>query len=194
MNYEKLKKEIKEISEIAASVPESFREKCFEVLLEHVLSGEKKPEKPSTHKDKEEEKTEKEINQTMDLPSHVKAFMRRREITQDQIEALVMLDGEDLHFIKVPSHNEASRGQNEWALLAALKNGILNNSLKADPEEVRSLVQDKGFYDAKNFSTNFKKAKYKAYFKEALETQGSAQALSQDGEKALADLIKNLVG
>lgn len=194
MNYEKLKKEIKEISEIAASVPETFREKCFEVLLEHVLSGEeKKPKTPSVDNNGKDKGDNKD-NITMELPSHVKAFMRRRDVSQEQIESLVMLDEEDLHFIKEPSHNEASRGQNEWALLCALKNGILNNSLKADPEEVRSLVQDKGFYDAKNFSTNFKKAKYQAYFKEALEPQGPSQALKQEGEIALAELIKSLVG
>ena len=189
MNYEKLKKEIKEISEIAASVPEAFREKCFEVLLNQVLSGEEG--KMSFKADKKDNGGHKSPSKTT-LPSHVKAFMRRRDISQEQIDALVMLDGEDLHFIKEPSHNEASRGQNEWALLSALKNGILNNSLKADPEEVRSLAQDKGFYNAKNFSTNFKKAKYKAYFKKALEPQGPAQGLNQDGEKALATLIESL--
>lgn len=189
MNYEKLKKEIKEILEIAASVPEAFREKCFEVLLNHILSGkESKSAPPPTGKDKEKSKD----TPNLELPSHIKALMRRRDISEEQIDSLVMLDGEDLHFIKEPSHNQASKGQNEWALLLALKNGILSNTLKADPEEVRSLVQEKGFYDVANFSANFKKAKYAAYFKEVLEPQGSAQALSQDGEKALADLIKSL--
>lgn len=189
MSYEKLKKEIKEISEIAASVPEAFKEKCFEILLNHVLSGE--GGKVSPKKD-EKEKEDKSETSNIEVPSHVKAFMRRREISQEQIDSLVMLDGEDLHFIKEPSHNEASRGQNDWALLLALKNGILNNSLKADPEDVRSLVQDKGYYNSKNFSTNFKKEKYAAHFKGAMEAQGSAQALSQDGEKALAELIVSL--
>jgi len=70
-----------------------------------------------------------------------------------------------LHCIKEPSHGQAARGQIEWALLLALKNGILNNSLKADPEEVRSMVQDKGYYDSANFSANFRKPKYANYFK-----------------------------
>jgi len=192
MSYEKLKKEIKEISEIAASVPEAFREKCFEILLNHVLSGDDVKKTPKgADKGEKQEKQQKPPKDT-NLPSHVKAFMRRRDITEEQINSLVMLDGEDLHFIKEPSHNEASRGQNEWSLLLALKNGILHNSLKADPEDVRSLVQEKGYYNAANFSTNFKKAKYAAYFKEALEPQGSAQALSPDGEKALAELIRSL--
>lgn len=188
MSYEKLKNEIKEISEIAASVPEAFREKCFELLLNHVLSGEESKSPPPLVKDK----TQQTDSPGIAVPSHVKALMRRRNITQNQIDSLVMLDGDDLHFIKEPSHNEASRGQNEWALLLALKNGILNNSLKADPEEVRSLVQEKGFYNANNFSSNFKKAKYAAYFKSALEPQGVVQPISQEGEKALAELISSL--
>ena len=189
MSYEKLKKEIKEISGIAASVPEAFREKCFEMLLNHILSVEVgKPSPPTDKKDKDKSKD----TPSMEVPPHVRAFMRRRDISQEQIDSLLMLDGEELHFLKEPSHSQASRGQNEWALLLALKNGILKNSLKADPEDVRSLVQEKGFYNAGNFSTNFKKAKYAAYFQEALERQGSAQALSQDGEKALAELIRSL--
>jgi len=202
MNYENIKKEIKEISVIAASVPDGFRDKCFEMLLNHLLSGEvnKTPDKIKEDKDKDKDKDkvkdEKSLGETISIefPSHIKAFMRRRDVSKNDIDSLVMLDDDTLHFIKEPSHAEASRGQNEWALLLALKNGILENSLKADPEDVRSLVQDKGFYDAKNFSSNFKKKKYKAYFKEALEPQGPSQALGQEGEKALADLIKTLVG
>ncbi len=189
MSYEKLKNEIKVITEIAASVPEAFREKCFEILLNHFLSSE--TGKPPKQIDKKEYEVPKDTT-NIETPSLVKAFMRRRDVSQEQINSLVMIDGEDLHFIKEPSHNEASRGQNEWALLLALKNGILNNALKTDPEDVRSITQEKGFYNATNFSTNFKKAKYAAYFKEPLEPQGPAQPLSSDGEKALADLIKGL--
>ena len=37
MSYEKLKKDIIEISDIASSVPEAFRDKCFEILLNSIL-------------------------------------------------------------------------------------------------------------------------------------------------------------
>jgi hypothetical protein len=76
--------------------------------------------------------------------------------------------------------------------LLSLKSGILNNSLKVDPEEVRSMVQEKGFYDSANYATNFKKPKYAALFRAALEPQGESQSLSADGETALAELIKSL--
>ena len=38
MDYTKLKDEINEIAEISSAVPEHFRAKCFELLLNHLLS------------------------------------------------------------------------------------------------------------------------------------------------------------
>jgi hypothetical protein len=37
MDYAQLKDSVKEIAEIAASVPEQFRDKCFELLLTNLL-------------------------------------------------------------------------------------------------------------------------------------------------------------
>lgn len=39
MNYDNLKDEIKSIAEIADGVPEKFRERCFELLLQHLLGS-----------------------------------------------------------------------------------------------------------------------------------------------------------
>lgn len=193
MDYKQLKDEIKEIVEIAASVPENFREKCFEVLLNHLLSG--KHQKVPLVAAPEEKASPPGREQILALPPHVRAFMRRKGITQEQITAIIMLDEDgSVHFLKEPAHGQVTKGQNEWALLIALKNGILNNALKADPEEVRSIVQEKGFYDPANFAANFKKAKYAELFRAPLEPQGSSQPLSSDGESALADLIKVLAG
>lgn len=190
MDYKHLKEEIKEIVEIAASVPEAFREKCFELLLNNLLSG--KATKGHAMPSPETAPPPPASSQGVSLPAYVKAFMRRKGITQDQIESIVMLEGGDLHFLKEPAHGQAAKGQADWALLLALKNGILNNTLKVDPEEVRSMVQEKGFYDSANFAANFKKPKYAALFRAAIEPQGEPQPLSTEGETALAELIKTL--
>lgn len=193
MNYEDLKDEIKEIGKISATVPEAFREKCFELLLNHLLSGQSvNTPPPAADIINNDDAPPKQGNLT--LPSHVKAFMRRKSVSQEQIEALVMVEEDEFHFIKEPEHGQAAKGQMEWALLIALKNGILNNILKADPEDIRSIVQEKGFYDAANFSAIFKKQKSEALFRGLLERQGEAQALSTEGEAALASLIKELSG
>jgi uncharacterized protein YcgL (UPF0745 family) len=197
VKYEDLKQEIKEITSIAESVPEAFREKCFELLLNKVLARETrhKPDEVEKGKLKHEESELDRAGHgpsTLSLQGQVKAFMRRRDITPEQMETLLMIENGEVHFLKEPSHGEAKRGQNEWALLLALKSGLLNNILKADPEDVRSIVQEKGFYNATNFATNFKGDRYSGYFKEPLRTQGTAQPLTPEGEKALAELIKTL--
>lgn len=195
MEYKKLKDEIKEIGAIAAAVPEAFREKCFEVLLSHLLSGQTVGiEQPPPPPPPDPIGNTPPKPESLTLQSNVKAFMRRRGVSQKQIEAIVMLEGDEFHFIKEPEHGQISKGQTEWALLIALKNGILNNCLKADPEEVRSIVQDKGFYDPANFASNFKTPKCSKLFKGLLERQGDAQAISTEGEAALASLIQALSG
>ena len=66
--------------------------------------------------------------------------------------------------------------------------------MPTDPEDVRSICQEKGFYDRANFAANFKRPNNVALFKEPLEPQGSAQALSNEGQEALGRLVKSLAG
>lgn len=196
MNFDSLKKEIIEIAEISAKVPESFREKCFEVLLTHLLQAETKTSKEKNPPDlAAPAPAAREVippAHTLTLPAALKAFMRRNSVSQEEIEAVVMVGDGELHFIKQPKHQNVSKGQNEWALLLALKNGIVNGSLAVDAEAVRSMVQEQGFYDKNNFSKNFKSPKYAGLYKESLEAQGTAVALSSEGEEQLAALLKSL--
>jgi hypothetical protein len=85
-----------------------------------------------------------------------------------------------------------AKGQMSWALLLTLKNCILNNIMSVDSETVRSVCQEKGFYDKANFTANFKSQKYKKLFKGPLEPQGSAQVLTNEGQKELSALIQQL--
>ena len=80
----------------------------------------------------------------------------------------------------------------QWALLLALKNCILSNDLSVDPEDVRSVCQDKGFYDTANFGTNFKRATYAKLFKGPMERQGDPQGLTPEGQTELARVIQQL--
>lgn len=195
MNFDSLKKEIIEIAEISAKVPESFREKCFEVLLNHLLQSEAKASKEKNSPEVGVAAIDKEVKSgthTLTLPAALKAFMRRNSVSQEEIEAVVMIADGEFHFVKQPKHQQVSKGQNEWALLLALKNGIVNGSLTVDAEAVRSMVQEQGFYDKGNFAKNFKSPKYASLYKEGLEAQGAAVALSTEGEEQLAALIKSL--
>jgi hypothetical protein len=158
----------------------------------HRPTDENKEKEREKEKRDEDTDNNKRDSSNLNLRGEVKAFMRRRDVTQEQMESLVMIEDGEVHFIKEPSHGEAKKGQNEWALLLALKNALLNNTFKADPEDVRSIAQEKGYYNPANFANYFKGDKYGAYFKEVLKSQGPAQPLTPEGEKALAELIKSL--
>lgn len=95
-------------------------------------------------------------------------------------------------FVHEPKTNKIARGQIEWALLLALKNGIESNILAADPEKGRSICQEKGFYDKANFLKNFRGATTAAYFTGPMDAQGEPQKLTTEGMKELAKVIKNL--
>jgi hypothetical protein len=205
MNYNDLKEEIKAIADLANEVPETFRERCFELLLQHLLGSSKrdKPEGDSRLDDEELKKNERENTGTakeradqssaIPTPSQVKVFMQRAGITAADMEQVMIYEDNEVHFVQEPPPSKKiARGQIEWALLLALKNGITTNSLSVDPESVRSICQEKGFYDQANFSNNFKTPKNAALFQGPMEPQGQSQKLTPDGQKELGKLIKEL--
>lgn len=203
MDYQELKKEIAEIAAIAESVPEPFREKCFELLVSRLIAepasggGESGPsgQEGSEQKDTDGHsggQANPGTSGKIPLQAQVRVFLAKTGVTEEHLAAVMMMDGDQVHFIREPSPTSVAAGQVEWALLLALKNGVESNKFEADPEAVRSICQDKGFYDRPNFSSNFKKSKNAAYFKGAMEPQGDAQGLTSEGIEALGAVVKSL--
>jgi hypothetical protein len=195
MDYPRLKSEIKEIADIAASMPEGLQEKCFEVLLKHFLC-ETTPI-PARGRDEQQAKdlvAQDGLSHT-DIPmtTSLRLFLRKTDIAIADLQSVLMLSDNDVHFIHEPSTSIIAEGQIQWALLLALKQAILKNDFSVDPEDVRSICQEKGFYDKANFATNFKNAKYSKFFKGPMKRQGERQALSDEGQTELARIIKSLV-
>jgi hypothetical protein len=124
------------------------------------------------------------------LPSQIKVFMGKTGVTAAELAKVIMFEDEAVHFIQEPQGNKIARGQIEWALLLALKKGVEKNVLEVDPEVVRSLCQEKGFYDAANFQKNFKGANTARLFAGEMVKQGSAQKLSNDGMTELGKIVK----
>jgi hypothetical protein len=201
MKYEDLKQEIETIAEIADGVPEMFRVRCFELLLEHLLesSVSKKtnnetppPAKKNNTADDEGGEKPKDSSDASSIPtpSQVKVFMQKTGVTLDDLRQVVMYEDNEVHFLKEPTTQKIARGQIEWSLLLALKNGIATNNFSVDPEGVRSICQEKGFYDKANFIKNFKTPKNSSLFQGQLDAQGEAQKLSTEGQKELGTLVK----
>jgi hypothetical protein len=192
MDYTTLREEIKEIADIAASVPEAFRVTCFQLLLTNLLPAkhnapekqQKSDDPPKTHLNAQQE--------ALPISTQLRVFMQKTEITEDELKSVLMVADGDVHFVREPGRVKITDGQMQWALLLALKNCILKNSLTVDPEDVRSVCQEKGFYDSANFAANFKKDRYAKFFKGPMERQGEAQLLTNDGQDELASLIRSL--
>jgi len=193
MDYAQLKASIKEIAEIAASVPEQFRDKCFELLLTKLLreSGGGPNDGEDIKEDKlPEEKTPK--GDGVPITTQLRVLMKKTDVTKAEIDKILLYDNAEVHFIKEPNTKGITTGQMEWALLLALKNAIEKNSLTTDPEELRSVCQDKGYYDKGNFAGVLKQDRNAKLFRKALTAQGPAEPLSSEGQDALGVLIKRL--
>lgn len=196
MDYAKLKTEIKEIAEIAEMVPEPFRLKCFETLLGRLLASESPavaaaaappaPPPPAASQPPLPAST------PFAIPTQLRVLMQRTALTEEDIRKVVLVADGDVHFIKEPAGKKIAEGQTDWALLLALKNCILNDSLTVDPETVRSVCQDKGYYDRANFAAIFKRGNYAKFFKGPMEAQGQPQGLTNEGQTELANLVRGL--
>ncbi len=202
MDYDQLKANVKEIAEIAASVPEPFRDKCFELLLVSLLREEgsermqketqSAPPTPLPTTPPAASEGVRTGSGTIPMKAQLRLLMKKTDVTPEEVERVVMYDNGEVHFVKEPHDVGIAAGQMEWALLLALKNTILKDSMSADPEDVRSVCQAKGFYDKANFAAIFKKPKYTKLFKSALVPQGPAEPLSSEGQDALGKLIERL--
>jgi hypothetical protein len=200
LDYKQLKSSIKEIAEIATSVPEPFRNKCFEVLLNSLLAE----QRPASAEDASATERLKQAGpakeQAPDAPTSIpmtaqlRVLMSKTGVSEEELKKVVLVTDGEVHFIKEPQPKKVTEGQMQWSLLLALKNAILKNSMTTDPEEVRSKCQDAGFYDKANFARNFKMDKIAKLFKGSLVPQGQAVALSSEGQDALGQLLKALAG
>jgi hypothetical protein len=118
--------------------------------------------------------------------------MQKTGVTVEQLAAVATVADGEVHFLKEPTPDKIAKGQTQWALLLALKNAISSNVFSVDPEAVRSVCQEKGFYDKNNFAKNFKNDGTAKLFKKPLEPQGEAQGLSSEGFDALGELVRTL--
>ena len=194
MDYPKLKQEIKAIADIANDVPQPFREKCFQLLLENLLGSQPAGASKPAFKKPKDLTTLPPAQKSIPTPAQVRVLMSKTGVTEDDLGRILFVEDGEVHFTREPSHSTVARGQIEWALLLALQNAILNNSLTVDPEGVRSICQEKGFYDPANFAANFRKDKNAKLFRNPLESQGEPQSLTTEGQTELGNLIKSLAG
>lgn len=194
MDYKRLTEEIKLITEIADGVPEPYRERCFEVLLQSLLTEKgKHPHVPEHLPIPMLPQPPLSKGEKIPVTTQIRLFMSKTGVTEADLSSILLYADDEIHFLWKPKPAVIAQGQIEWALLLALKKAILSNEISVDPEDVRKICQEEGFYDPANFASNFKKPKTAALFKGPFK-KGVSQSLTDEGLNTLAKLVKLLAG
>lgn len=213
--YQDLKQEMKEIIEIVRQCPEKLQEKCFELLLENYLSvlapRDSNNSKSNLAKSLAEDvelptaqtgdslpEADKTVTSEIKLTDfHVKVqkFLNDNSISMEVINALYYKEeGKLMPFYETLKSTSMATCQIRLALLTSFENCFADTSgeFSFNCETVRERCKTMKCYDAKNFSSNFKKnaiywdnlpEKYDGTFK---------IAVSLEGRKELAKIISDL--
>jgi len=193
--YDRLKDELPRILELVEQVPEPLKQRCFEVLLSHLLRSIEaaSPAAPSGQVQLTA-LAGPAVGSPPAIPGRVRAFMRRYRLDESQLQRVVMVENGEIHFILEPHEVPNALGQIQWALLLALRSALTGGAFDVDPEGVRSICIEKGYYDGPNFAAIFKRAANAKLFRGEMAPQGKASGLSDEGERRLAELIQTLAG
>lgn len=191
LDYVKAKADITEIVEIVKTVPESLQQRCFELLFEAVFSGAKPAVEPEAEAKEEPTLEHKQPLSAKKLPPNVLAFMRRQNVSPEELGKLFMLDHDPLLPVyNVPTDGGIAKSQLTKVMMVILENGLLNNALSASYGELRSSVRDDGLYDG-NFNKLFKRDLFKGPSKDGV-ADDTVIELSGTGMEKLAEIIKEL--
>lgn len=181
------KEKLKEITELAESVPDPFKLKCFELILMHKLSAE--PGLSDEENSPKEEPKKVFPEQTFIVPIDVKAFLSQYSLNENVINKLYFIEGNNIRPIYTLKVHKKARAQIQHALLLALENALISQEFKFNTDTLRQRCKDLKCLDTANFTAILKKNS--SLFKSLDDEE--AVFLSTDGKAELADVIEELV-
>lgn len=198
MDFEKLSTRIPRIVEIVSGVPEPFKERAFDALLEAAITDAKPkahtpPPKGEDHPPKDERKApgDIEIEAFPTLQRHFVSWMKKYDVSADELATVIEFDGDTIHFARLPNTKVKAAAQIQWSLLLALEQGIRKDVLEVTHEAVKARVEEEDIYDSSNFANNFNNNK--SVFRAGVPKKGDGpKRLSTEGEDELAKLVKAL--
>jgi hypothetical protein len=206
MDFEQLKQQVKEIGEVAESVPEAFREKCFELLLQALLGEIDPPANRARRTIPEKEKVElapedgagkadePQVDITMSsLHTKAKKFLESNGLTISQVNDLFYREDDDiLPLYEDLGTTQLADSQIRIALLQAFRHALETGDFVFNGEAVREEAKTRKAYDGSNFTANFNNS---ATFFDGFDKYNSKAAdikLSPAGKKRLAEVVATL--
>lgn len=183
--------ELKKIAELAESVPEPYRQKCFELLLGHALQSVTRPDPSTTVIAPATVPTQPHLpaHKQFVVPIDVKAFISQYGLDEPVLWKLFLVEGNEIRHLYQLRVTKKATAQIQHALMMALETALSTGQFQTDIEALRKRCQDEKCYDASNFAKNF--TKNASMFKSVVDD--APLVLSPDGKSELADLIEQLI-
>lgn len=178
--------QLKHVVELANTVPQEFRIKCFELLLANMLQSSSPPAAvaPPTQQPPSPKSTAKPFV----LPIDVRAFLSQFRLDESKIWSLFLVEENEVHPIYQLHTVKKAKAQIQLALLMTLQNALRGDQFQVGIEDLRTSCTENKVYDSPNFNAVLRqnKALFKVVDKEQPLT------LSPEGKSELADLIEDL--
>jgi len=180
--------ELKRIVDLAKSVPEEFRQKCFELLLDHALQTREGKPIESKKADTPPAKPAPEEKGKFQIPIDVRAFLTQYGLDQSLLWKLFHAEGTEVRPIYTLKSHKKARAQIEHALMMCLESAMRSGKFVVSLDDLRARCTDHKCYDAPNFMRNLKA--WTKLFKKVETDQ--PLVLTADGKSELAELIETL--
>lgn len=177
--FETAKQHLNDVIEIADKCPEKYQEKCFEVLLESLVSG--KSITPVTE-------AVPGVTSPQEIPITASNFFSQNNIAQEQWERIFHFDGNVCNVIVQDLKERPVSGkQIKLALLLGIKNQFETRTPSISKDELINMCKHYATYDSGNFSVHMKKQKNLF-----LPKGNKSWELTRPGYKKAAQVIKEL--
>lgn len=183
--------ELQKIVELANSVPDEYKQKCFELLLADALRMKQPvirgvlPEKQGT-----ELPATTKTQVPFILPIDVRAFLSQYGLDESVLWKYFLRDGDEIRPTYQLKVTKKGTAQIQHALMQILENAIVKGQFEIDVEALRTRCIDQKCYDKANFAANLKN---NAKLFKSLDAD-QPLALSPDGKSELAELLEQLQG
>jgi len=180
---------LKKIVELANSVPEEYRPKCFELLLARALQD-------ATLATAHQKTTIPPVVQPPPappkfvLPIDVKAFLSQYTLDESLLWKCFHAEGNELRPIYALKTHKKAEAQTQHALMMALESAMTSGQFQVASGELRARCVEHKCCDSPNFMKNLKG---KASLFKAVNAD-EPLTLSPAGKAELAELLESLKG
>lgn len=180
-------KELKKIVELANTVPDEYRQKCFELLLSVALGYSTKPPEVVVSEPSGGDKTTPPPKPFV-LPIDVKAFLTQYGLDESLLHKFFLLEGTEIRPTYELQTTKKAKAQIQHALMMALETALSTGQFQVERQSLRNRCNEQRCYDASNFITHIKAKEH--LFKSVAKDE--PLSLSPEGKSELADLLEQL--